>query len=1042
MYARIAVPLTRIAFLLCAALHLGAQAQTCAVPQNNGTDVTTSAGQVVNGYFTPANGTYSSGSSGSISLSGGRGSTTWVTGDLALIIQMQCVDLNRDEADTYGDGVAGRPGAGYLETGSSDCKVGRYEYVPAGVGTSGSSFVPGAALQYTYVQANPTSTAPRRSFQVVRVPQYGNLTLGGQLNALAWDGLNGGVMALDVARTLAFGGNTINAAAMGFRGGGGRESTADGDNPYRHREATSVSHAAKAEGIAGTPRYVWTDDSPFDRASIAGTWSDLSAQAYVGYPGTGTTADFDFARGAPGNAGGGGQYYTGGYHNGGGGGGGNGGAGGRGAFGWRAAGWATVLSDYSNIETETGQHLAAFGGSAFGGAGVARVVMGGGGGAGDHNGNSGTLTEARGRTSGATGGGVVLIRAGALSGSGTIDARGGDGNDNPLNDASGAGAAGGSVVLVSPNWSSGSLSLDVRGGRGGDSWLGGGSAHSGGGGGGGGVIVRTGGVSASIGGGSNGITNTADAPPGGVDHGALPGNPGVNLLITEASDPVTNSGYRCLPQTDLSITKVGSTSTASVGQTVNFTLTVGNTGPQQATAATVLDTLSTGLGTLTFISASGSNGATTLTASSITGGNTFNGTVTIPAGQTLTLVLRATAASDGLRTNTAQVSPPANAADPNLSNNTASATLVVGSRADLSAAKAVNTPTLALGGTTTFTLTYANLGPDTATGANVTDTLPLQMGTLTFVSASGAAGATLTSSSVTGNTFNGTVTLPASSTLTVVLRAVAGTTAVVINTTTIAPPATVTDANPSNNMGTAQVAIGPQADLSITKSATPAVVNQDQTTTFTVTVVNAGPNAATGATVNDTLPSGLSGMTLTGVTTAGGGTLTLSATSSSQFNGTLTLPAGSTVSLSLRAIAGGVGVQVNNASVTAPASVIDTNPANNTAQATVTIPLPANLQVDKTNGVSALGSGNTTSYTITVSNLGPNAADGSTLADAAVAGLSCTSVTCAGATGGAICPGSPAIAALQGAGLNLSTLPANSTLTFVVTCTVTATGLP
>lgn len=1030
--------------LLCslAAWHFALQAQVCAVPQNNGTNVTSTPGQVVNGYFTPANGTYTAGSTGAIGLSGARGDTAWAAGDLALLIQMQCVDLNRTETDAYGDGVAGRPGSGYLETGPTACKAGRHEYVPAGVGTSAASFVPGAPLQFTYEQANPTASTPRRSFQVVRVPQYGNLTLGGQLNALPWNGDNGGVIALDVARTMDFAGQTLNAAAMGFRGGGGRQSAADGNNPYRHREGDSVTNASKAEGIAGTPRYVWVDDSPFNRAAIAGTWSDLSALPTTGYPGTGTTADYDFARGAPGNAGGGGQYFNGVYHNGGGGGGGNGGAGGRGAFGWRSAGWGGVSGDYSNIETVTGQHLAAFGASAFGGAGVGRVVLGGGGGAGDHNGNSGSVAEARARTSGATGGGIVLIRAGAMTGSGSIDLRGGDANDNPLNDAAGAGGAGGSAVIISPNWTPGTLAVDVRGGRGGDSWLGGGSAHSGGGGGGGGVIVRTGGVAASTAGGTNGLTNVADAPPGGADHGALPGNPGVNLLIAEASDPVTNSGYRCLPQADLSISKVAGASTLSIGQTVGFTITVGNSGPQQATAAAVVDSLSAGLGSLTLLSASGSNPSTTLTASSITGGTTFNGTVTIPVGQTLTLVLRAAATSDGLRTNTAQVSPPANAVDPNLANNLSSVTVVVGPQADLVATKAANTPTLALGGTTTFTLTYANLGPSAATAATITDTLPSQMGTLTFVSASGVAGGTLTSSSIAGNLFTGLTTLPASSTLTVVLRAVAGTTGVVVNTTTIAPPSSVTDATPSNNVGTAQLNIGPQADLSISKSATPTVIVADQTTSFTVRVVNSGPNTATGATVNDTLPPGLAGMTITAVATAGGGTLTARATTSSQFNGTLTLPAGSTVTITLRAIAGGIGTQINNASVTPPASVIDTNPANNTAQATVTIPLSANVQVTKTNAVTSLAGGTTTSYTVTVTNLGPNAADGSVLTDPPTAGLVCTSVSCTAATGGAICPGSPTIGALQGAGIALATLPANSSLSLVVVCGVGATGLP
>ena len=46
------------------AIHLAnsvALAQVCAVPQNNGANVSTAANQTVNGYFTPANGTYSAG---------------------------------------------------------------------------------------------------------------------------------------------------------------------------------------------------------------------------------------------------------------------------------------------------------------------------------------------------------------------------------------------------------------------------------------------------------------------------------------------------------------------------------------------------------------------------------------------------------------------------------------------------------------------------------------------------------------------------------------------------------------------------------------------------------------------------------------------------------------------------------------------------------------------------------------------------------------------------------------------------------------------
>lgn len=79
-------------------------------------------------------------------------------------------------------------------------------------------------------------------------------------------------------------------------------------------------------------------------------------------------------------------------------------------------------TDYSNIVAATGDNLAAFPGCAFGGASIARVVMGGGGGgAGDQNSNS---TNTR-KISGGTGSGIVLVRSGSLSGGVTIDVRGG-----------------------------------------------------------------------------------------------------------------------------------------------------------------------------------------------------------------------------------------------------------------------------------------------------------------------------------------------------------------------------------------------------------------------------------------------------------------------------------------------------------------------------------------------------------------------------------------------------------------------------------------
>ncbi len=1014
-----------------------AVAQVCVSPQKDGDKTTAGGGEVVNGYYTPANGTYAAGTAPTMALSNARGASgAFAAGDMALIIQMQCVDINQTDSDSYGDGVAGFPAYGYSEP-SGTCRAGNYEYVPAGLGTTPLSFVAGAALQKTYVQADPTFNSTRRSFQIVRVPQYANLTLGGQLNALAWNGFNGGLIAVDVTKNTNFAGQTVYVAAQGFRGAGGRASGAvNGINPFRYNDGPGQAHAGKAEGIAGTPPLLFTDATPFDRTDDTGTVT-LFVGASYGYPGgTGTVADYNYAKGAPGTAGGGGTYRDGGYHNGSGGGGGNGGAGGRGSFGWRNAGWAGVASDYSNIVAATGDNLAAFPGSAFGGAGAARLVLGGGGGAGDQNGNS---VNNR-RMTGGTGGGIVMIRSGSLSGNGTIDIRGGFANTNDLNDAAGAGAAGGSTVVISPNWTSGALTVNAAGGRGGDSWLTGTAAHSGGGGGGGGVVIRSGPMTIDISGGTNGLTNTADNPPGGASHGALPGNSGLNILLSPASnDPVTNSGYRCLPQTDLSISKSASPASLSIGQTTTFTLTISNSGPAQATAATVIDGLPAGLGSLAFLGASGSNAATTLTSVSITG-TTATGTVTLPVGQTLTILLRAVATANGAPVNQASVAAPSNASDATLTNNVSTATVVIGPSADLSASKVASTPSLALGQTTTFTLTFVNTGPSAVTSATLQDILPASMRTLTFVSSAGQNGALLTNQLTTSSAFNGTATLPVASTLTVVLQAVAGTAGAVVNTATIAPPAGTTDTNPGNNSGTAAVNIGPQADLSISKSATPTVILDAQTTSFTIIVRNLGPNAATNATVQDILPSGLFGLTLLSATGASGGTLTVSTVSSSQFNGTFTLPASSSVTIVLRATAGGVGTQINQATVTAPIGVIDPTPANNVAQATVTIPISTNLSVTKTNAVNTVTAGTTTSYAITVSNNGPAAADGTTVRDPVSAGLACTSVTC-NASGGAICPGPPvSLSAFQGVGVSLDTFPASSNVVFNIICGVTATG--
>ncbi len=624
-----------LAGLVASSLTATAGAQVCATPGRDGT--TTVSGTVNSVWPVSINGTFGPATT-NLSLGTRRGAAAnLVAGDLALVIQIQCATLTTTDSNAYGDGVAGDPASGFSEPGS--CQAGRYQYVRAGAGTTaGSLDLTGSALAGTFIQAAGTTTLGRRSVQVVRVPQYQDATLGGAVTGVVWDGASGGVIALDVAGTLALSGQTINADGLGFRGGGGRARSANDAN-QRFRWDTDDRHAVKGEGIAGTPRYVSNKVDPSSGA--VATITDQGA-AFVGYPsGTGTTGDY--ARGAPGNAGGGGAFWDAASDNGGGGGGGNGGAGGQGGYGWRSAGWAAILADYSNL-TDRKQ---GFGGVSIG-AGVSRLVLGGGGGGGDNNGNS---TDQQ--SSGANGGGIVMIRAGTVSGSGTINARGARAADNTLNDGGGGGGAGGSVIVIAPVWSAAGLAMNVQGGRGGDAFVSGTTAHGPGGGGGGGVAIRSGTAIVTATGGGNGVTNTGDAPPGGASHGAVTGSSGLDSLVAATADtPGQFAGYRC--QANLGITKSNGIvlpATLLSGATTTYTLVISNAGLGAADGAVVKDPVVAGL-SVTAVTCSAATGSA---ACPLPAGVTVallqgSGIVipTLPSGGTVTFTVTATVTATGL----------------------------------------------------------------------------------------------------------------------------------------------------------------------------------------------------------------------------------------------------------------------------------------------------------------------------------------------------------------------------------------------------------
>jgi uncharacterized repeat protein (TIGR01451 family) len=242
------------------------------------------------------------------------------------------------------------------------------------------------------------------------------------------------------------------------------------------------------------------------------------------------------------------------------------------------------------VFTASDVDLRGIGGGAFASAAPNRVVMGGGGGAGGSNNDGATPIN----SSGGAGGGIVVVRAGSMSGTGTVNANGAAGRTQPLNDGSGGGGAGGSAVLMSVGGGLGGVTVNARGGAGGDSYLGGSPAHAGGGGGAGGVVIRSGAATAvNVPGALNGTTNTGGNPVGGAAHGATPGAPGSNTTPGDSTF-TTRPSAQCLP--NLTVTKLTLTPTVTTAgaTSVSYTIVVSNNGGAALGADLVDNTLPPG----------------------------------------------------------------------------------------------------------------------------------------------------------------------------------------------------------------------------------------------------------------------------------------------------------------------------------------------------------------------------------------------------------------------------------------------------------------
>ena len=454
---------------------------------------------------------------------------------------------------------------------------------------------------------------------------------------------------------------------------------------------------------------------------------------------------------------------------------------------------------------------------------------------------------------------------------------------------------------------------------------------------------------------------------------------------------------------DLTITKTSSPNPYVPGLPLTYTVIASNNGPSNVTGALVSDPLPaalTGAGFTWTCSAGAPNACGTTSGSGdivstvnlIVGGSaTFTLTGIVPSNQT------------GQFVNSATITPPAGANDPNLTNNTTSNQNPANPTADLSITKASNPNPYVPGLPLTYTLMVTNNGPSAVTGAAVDDPLPVALANFTWtctVTAPNTCGA----ASGTGD-IHTTVSLGpgASATFSVSGTVPSGTTGQFANTATVTAPPGTTDPNTGNNAASNTSPTNVTADLAITKTSSPNPYVPGQALTYTLEVTNNGPSNVVGATVADPVPGALQGAGFNWTCSTTAPNACGATSGSGDIATTVDLVSGGHATFTLSGIvpSSTTALFINSATVTPPASVNDPNIVNNTASNVNPTNVVADLAIAKSSTPNPYVPGELLTYTVVVTNNGPSDAFGASVTDplpAALVGAGFT-WTCTATTG-------------------------------------------
>ena len=349
--------------------------------------------------------------------------------------------------------------------------------------------------------------------------------------------------------------------------------------------------------------------------------------------------------------------------------------------------------------------------------------------------------------------------------------------------------------------------------------------------------------------------------------------------------------------------------------------------------------------------------------------------------------------------------------------------------ADLAIAKDDGSTTYVPGSGVSYQIVVTNNGPDPVLDAAVADPLPagIAIGTWTCT----AAGAASCDQGAGIGDIATTVDLPAGDQVTFVLDIAVppGFTGPLSNTATVAPPAGTTDPASGNNTATDtnQPFVPPTVQLAkLSEGGTGtfafAMTNlSDAADSITTTSAGTAEVSPQVSTVDD--PA----VAVTVAETPATGFAIASASCSDSNAGTTGNPA------SFGALAGDT-LTIDPANLLSGAQIV----------CTFSNGLVADVVVAKTASATAVRTGGTVTYSLTVTNAGPGDASDVVLADTPGAGLDCAAPGptpgCA-ASGGASCPGAAGPGGQRlGAAVVLPGVPAGGQVVVTLQCEVTASG--